>query len=354
MAEYDIVVIGGGQAGLGVGYRLREAGVDFLIVDAHSRTGDSWRRRWDSLELFTPRRFDGMPGMAMPSSVPEFPRKDHVADFLDAYREHFALPVQHDFTVEKVEPTGEAFTISARHESHVARQVVIAAGAFHTPWIPDCASGLATTVWQGHSHDYLNPDGVPPGKTLVVGGGNSAAQIAEELALGSSHAVTIASNGPIGFSPRSVFGVSIFWVLHLTGMLRADKDASISRYVRPYSDTVIGRTLKKKISKGLVRHIPHAVVACEGNTVVFKDGSRDDFDNVLWSTGYRPSYEWLKVDGALDDSGAPVQDHGVSPVPGLYWIGLPWQGMLNSALLNGVTAESENIARAVLRDRLSA
>ncbi|QXV56960.1 NAD(P)/FAD-dependent oxidoreductase [Amycolatopsis sp. TNS106] len=349
MAEYDALVIGGGQAGLGIGYRLREAGLDFLIVDAHGRTGDSWRERWDSLELFTPRPFDFLPGMKLPKSAPYYPRKDDIADFLFTYREKFDLPVRHNFSVQKVEQVAEGFLVSGQDDNFTARQVIIAAGAFHTPRIPDCATRLDPGVWQGHSHSYRRPSDVPDGKVLVVGGGNSAAQIADELS--ATHTVTIASNGPIGFSPRSLFGVSIFWILHLTGMLRSDKDAAISRYVRPYSDTVIGRTLKRKIDRGVVRHIPHSVVDCEVSTVVFADGGRDDFPSVLWSTGYRPSYEWVKVDGALDDAGAPLQDHGVSPVSGLFWIGLPWQGMLNSALVNGVTAESAALAEAILKER---
>ena len=349
MAQYDALVIGGGQAGLGIGYRLQESGLNFMIVDAHQRTGDSWRERWDSLELFTPRPFDFLPGMKLPKSAPYYPRKDDIADFLLSYRDKFDLPVRHGFSAQKVEQLAEGFLVSGPDDSFTARQVIIAAGAFHTPRIPDFATRLAPTVWQGHSHTYRRPSEVPSGKVLVVGGGNSAAQIADELS--ATHEVTIASNGPIGFSPRSLLGVSIFWILLLTGMLRSDKDAAISRYVRPYSDTVIGRSLKRKIDRGLVRHIPHAAVECDGSTVVFADGSRDDFPSVLWSTGYRPSYEWVKVDGALDDSGAPVQDHGVSPVPGLFWIGRPWQGKLNSALLNGVTAESAALLRAILNER---
>jgi len=347
MARYDALVVGGGQAGLGIAYRLKEAGLEFTIVDAHEHTGDSWRERWDSLELFTPREFDYLPGMKMPSTAPKYPRKEDVASFLQTYQERFALPVLNNFQVQKLERTANGFTVSGPADSLEAKQVIIAAGPFHTPRIPDFAVSLSADVWQGHSHTYRRPADVPDGNVLVVGGGNSAAQIAEELS--STHTVTIASNGPMGFSPKSVLGVSIFWVLHLTGMLRSDKDAAISRYVRPYSDTVIGRSLKKLIDKGTVTHIPHAAVGCEDATVTFADGSAHAYSNVLWCTGYRPSYDWLKVDGALDDQGAPLQDHGISPVPGLFWLGLPWQGKLNSALMNGVSGESEALMANVLR-----
>jgi putative flavoprotein involved in K+ transport len=346
MARYDALVIGGGQAGLGMGYRLKEAGLDFQILDAHAHTGDSWRERWDSLELFTPRSFDKLPGMKMPASAPRYPRKGDVADFLQHYREHFALPVRNNFEVQKLEKSDDGFTVSGSTDALEARQVIIAAGPFHTPRIPDFSAGLSAEVWQDHSHFYRRPADVPTGKVLVVGGGNSAAQIAEELS--PTHSVTIASNGPMGFSPKSVLGVSIFWILHLTGMLRADTDAAISRYVRPYSDTVIGRGLKRLINKGVVTHIPHAATACDRSAVTFADGSAHEFPNVLWCTGYRFSYDWLKVNGALDDNGGPLQDHGISPIPGLFWLGLPWQSRLNSALLNGVTGDSEELMAKIL------
>jgi putative flavoprotein involved in K+ transport len=349
MARYDALVIGGGQAGLGMGYRLKEAGLNFQILDAHANTGDSWAERWDSLELFTPRRFDMLPGMKMPSSAPYYPRKDDVAAFLQQYREHFDLPVRNSFEVQKLEKNDDGFTVSSTTDTLEARQVVIAAGPFHTPRIPDFAAGLSTEVWQGHSHFYRRPTDVPEGKVLVVGGGNSAAQIAEELSL--THSVTIASNGPMGFSPKSVLGVSIFWILHLTGMLRADTDASFSKYVRPYSDTVIGRGLKRLINKGVVTHIPHAATACNASTVTFADGSAHDFPNVMWCTGYRFSYDWLKVNAALDENGGPVQNHGISPVPGLFWLGLPWQSRLNSALLNGVTGATAELMTEILRTK---
>lgn len=348
MDRHDVLVVGGGQAGLGMGYRLQKAGLDFTILDAHSQTGDSWRQRWDSLELFTPRPFDRLPGdLKMPASTPYYPRKDDVAEYLLRYRQRYDLPVRNGFEVQHLEKTDDGFVASSATEEVFARQVVIATGPFHTPRIPACANDLDSEVWQGHSHTYRRPADVPPGDTLVVGGGNSAAQIAEELA--GTHNVTIASNGPIGFSPRSLLGVSIFWVLHLTSMLRADKDAALSRHVRPYSDTVIGWGLNRLIKKGVVTHVPHAVVACKNKTVTFADGSSRGFQNVLWGTGYRFCYDWVKVDGALDDEGGPLQDRGISPVPGIFWIGLPWQNRLNSALMNGVAGDSDELMRAVLR-----
>lgn len=345
MDQCEVLVIGGGQAGLGVGYRLRQAGFHFVVVDAHARTGDSWRERWDSLELFTPRPFDGMPGLAPPPSMSYYPRKDEIADYLEDYCRLFELPVRHNFPVLRLEKADDRFIASGPNESVQANAVVAATGAFQAPRIPECAGSLDGDVWQCHSSGYRRPSEVPPGEVLVVGGGNSAAQIAEELA--AHRPVSIASDGPIPMSPKTIAGVSIFWFLKTTRLLSADRDNAIAARMRPYSDTVIGLGLRKLVKSGRVAHIPHRVVGCAGDEVAFADGSRRRFRNILWCTGFRADTDWIKIDGALDDAGAPRHTRGVSPVPGLFWQGLPWQNALNSALINGVERESGRMLRLI-------
>ena len=342
MDRFDVIIIGAGQAGLGMGYQLGKAGYRFAIVDERDRPGDNWRARWDSLELFTPRPFAQLPGLALTGIASYYPTKDEVADYLERYREHFDLPVRHGFRVRDVSLDEGTFTVSAETEALRAAAVVVAAGPFNTPYVPPCATALSLGVRQLHSQEYRNPDSVGTGTVLVVGGGNSAAQLAEELSA-AGRSVTIASNGPIAFAPRRILGMSLFRVMDLTGMLRADKDAWVSKYARPYSDTVIGLGLRKLIKKGAVRHIPHRVEDCVERDVVFADGSREEFDNIVWGTGFRPHYQWLRVDGALDDAGAPRQNRGISEVPGLFWLGLPWQSRLNSALVNGVAGDTADL-----------
>ncbi|MGQ0842348.1 flavin-containing monooxygenase [Actinokineospora sp.] len=352
MDRFDVIVIGGGQAGLGMGYRLGQAGLDFVILDDHARTGDNWRDRWDSLELFTPRPFAQLPGLELPRTVPFYPTKDDVAAYLRRYREHFALPVRDGFTVTRLARDGGTFTVSSASETLVADQVVIATGPFHTPRVPEFADRLDAAVWQGHSSTYRNSAGVPGETVLVVGGGNSAAQIAEELA--ADHQVTIATGGRIGFAPKTIFGASLFRLMDLTGFLRADKDARFSRLARPYADTVIGRGLPRLVRRKVITQVPHRVNDCVGGEVVFADGSRQRYDSVLWATGFRPDYPWITVADALTDAGEPNQNRGVSPVPGLFWVGLPWQSRLNSALINGVAADTaELVARVVDREHAS-
>lgn len=341
MDRLDVIVIGAGQAGLGMGHRLRQAGFEFVIVDDHERVGDTWRERWDSLELFTPRPFARLPGLDLPEAVPYYPSRVDIADYLERYREHFDLPVRGRFRVRQVSLLDDTFTVSSADGSLSAAAVVIAAGPFNTPHVPPCANKLGSDVGQLHSRDYLNPNSVGAGTVLVVGGGNSAAQLAEELAA-ADRTVTIASNGPIAFAPRRILGVSMFRIMDLTGMLRADKDAWVSKYARPYSDTVIGFGLRKLIRAGAVRHLPHRVVDCTDREVIFADGSHGQYDNIVWGTGFRPHYDWVDIDGALDD-GTPRQERGLSPVPGLFWLGLPWQSRLNSALINGVAGDTADL-----------
>ncbi|SFB56134.1 putative flavoprotein involved in K+ transport [Amycolatopsis marina] len=345
MEPLDVIVIGGGQAGLGMGYRLRQAGLSFTIVDERPRTGDVWRDRWDSLRLFTPRPFVNLPGLKAPGDMQYYPTKDEIADYLQRYREQFDLPVRNGFRVQSLQSRNGVFAATGDDETLEAKAVVIAAGPFHTPHVPACAHQLDSAVRQLHSQDYRRPDDLGPGNVLVVGGGNSATQIAEELSAGRR--VTIATNGQIAYAPKTIAGVSLFWFMHLTGMLRADKDAWVSRYARPHSDTVIGFNLRKLIDQHVVRHIPHRVTDCDGREVAFADGTREGFDNVLWCTGFRPGYEWLKVVNALDEAGSPQQTRGISPVPGLYWLGHPWQNRLNSALLNGVDMETRQLMRHI-------
>jgi putative flavoprotein involved in K+ transport len=341
LERFDVLVIGGSQAGLAMGYHLQAAGISFVIVDGHPRTGDSWRRRWDSLELFTPRPFAQLPGLNMPRSSTYYPRRDDVADYLEQYRERFQLPVRNGFQVHKLETLEGEFVASSPTTSLRAKKVVLATGPFHSPRVPECATKLNASVWQGHSHTYRRPSDVPPRDVLVVGGGNSAGQLAEELSV--THRVTTASNGMLISFPKSILGVSIFWLMHLTGYLRVDKDSWIGRHARPYSDTIIGMGLKRLIRQGAVAHVPHAVVDCEGSRVTFADGSQREFPSILWCTGYEPEYNWVKIDGALDGTGAPRQERGMSPVPGLFWLGLAWQCRLNSALINGVATDARRL-----------
>lgn len=329
-----------------MGYRLRRAGVRFAIVDAHPRTGDVWRRRWRSLTLFTPRAYCRLPGSTVPAWVDEYPSGDQIADYLEQYAAEHELPIRRAFEVDLLVQRDGAFEASSSADRVEAQRVVVATGPFDRPRVPACAPKLAAGVWQAHSSAYCQPSDVPSGDVLVVGGGNSAAQLAEDLS--ATHQVTMVTRGPLQVGPRTILGRSLFWYLDVTGMLRADRDSVLSRYARRYGDTIIGFEVKRLVREGRVAHIPHGVVDCEGGRVVLDDGRRLDVSSVLWCTGFQPGYDWIRIPGALDQQGAPRQERGISDVPGLYWLGQPWQSRLNSALLNGVAEDSRLLAAEVV------
>ncbi|MDQ3715222.1 MAG: NAD(P)-binding domain-containing protein, partial [Actinomycetota bacterium] len=197
-----------------------------------------------------------------------------------------------------------------------------------------------------HSSDYRRPADVPNGPVLVVGGGNSAAQLAVELA-DAGRQVSIASPGRLWYLPESVLGFSMYWWIYLTGVLNADREARVSRYIRRRGDAIVGTQLRELVRDGRARLFPHRVVGAHGHHVDLADGSTLPVTSVIWCTGFRLDTSWIDIAGATDDAGVPVQDDGESPVPGLHWMGLPWQTRLNSSLIDGVDRDARATARRI-------
>ena len=204
----DVLVIGGGQAGLAMGYHLAQSGRSFQIVDAGAEIGHVWRSRWDSLRLFTSGRYDNLPGLPFPAAPDAYPGKDDVADYLQAYAAKFNLPVRLDVKVTSLTMSGGGYVAKAGGEELEARQVVVATGPFQVPFIPPIADALDPGVYQIHSAHYRHPQSVPPGKVLVVGAANSGCQIAQELS--ATHRVGALSwpadpgDSPAAAGPRCV------------------------------------------------------------------------------------------------------------------------------------------------------
>jgi len=337
----DVLIVGAGQAGLGTGYWLsRRSAASFVIVDAASQPGQSWCDRWDSLRLFTPRRFSALPGLRFPKGEGPYPTKTEMQAYLAAYAQHFDLPVQLDTHIEAVEPAeGGGFLARTSRGTIAARHVVVATGPFARPARPAAADDLDAEVHQLHSSDYKRPADIAPGDVLVVGGGNSAAQLAVELA--ASHRVTVVAPQPLWYLPEEILGISLYWWIYATGILNAASDSSVGRYVRQRGDAVIGRQLAHLVDDGTVRLLLSPVAAGDGRTLTLVDGTRLTPSTVLWCTGFRPSYPWLGVPDALDADGAPRHQAGASPVPGLSWMGLPWQTRLNSSIADGVDRDAQ-------------
>jgi putative flavoprotein involved in K+ transport len=342
----DVLVVGAGQAGLALGRQLQQRGARFLLVDAGARVGDVWRSRWDSLRLFTPAEHDGLPGLPFPRPAGSYPGKDDVADYLESYARTFGLPVRLGTRVTRLSRSGDGYTADTTTGPLTARQVVVATGPFSTPRIPDLASGLAPDVPQLHSSAYRRPEDLPEGRVLVVGAGNSGVQIAEELAA-TGRRVALA----VGSRPRAVpqrpLGRDLFWWLTRTGVLRVPVDSRLGRRFRD-REVVIGTTWRGLRECG-VTLLPRAVSA-SGRTVSLADGGTTDADAVVWATGFRADSGWLDVPGAVVD-GVPAHRRGVSPVPGLYFLGLPWQHTRGSALLGFVAEDAAWLAGRLRSDR---
>ncbi|WP_248963817.1 flavin-containing monooxygenase [Sphaerisporangium perillae] len=336
----DTLIIGGGQAGLALGYYLRRSGHRFAIVDAHPRVGEAWRQRWDSLTLFTPRRYDALPGLPFPGDPDGHPGKDEAADYLEGYAAHFDLPMRLNCHVTSVRPCRPAgFTVETSTGSFNASQVVVAAGAFHTPRTPNFARKLSPQVVQLHSSRYRDPAQLPAGDIFVVGAGNTGVQIAEELA---DHGRRVSlSASALGWAlPQRWLGRDIFWWFSRLGTMSVSGDSRIGRRLKA-DGTIIGTDLKRLMRR--VNRLDRAMDA-DGPDVILADGSRHSPDAVVWATGFRPDYPWLQVP-VLDDLGAPVHHEGVTTWPGLYFLGLPWQRNRGSAVLGWVGRDAEALAQ---------
>jgi putative flavoprotein involved in K+ transport len=345
--DVDVLIIGAGQAGLGAAHWLHRSGVhDVVLVDGQP-VGQSWLERWDSLQLFTPRRFSALPGLRFPLGAGRSPSRVEMAAYLRDYADRLPSPVRVGVHVESLTYETGAFVATTSAGCVRARQVVLATGPFRRPYVPAAAEGLEPSVRQLHSFEYRRPSDVPPDAVLIVGGGNSAAQLAIELA--RTHEVTVASPGPLWFLAEDILGVSMYWWTLLTGVLNARGSAWISRYIRRRGDAIVGRELRELVERGQVRLVPHRVVAGAGDRVTCGDGSVLFVASVLWCTGFRPDTSWIDIPGATDAAG-PVHVRGASPVGGLHWMGLPWQTRLNSSIIDGVDRDGRRTARRVAQE----
>lgn len=342
----DVLVIGAGQAGLAVGHHLQQAGLRFLLVDAATELGASWRNRWDSLRLFTPAQYDALPGLAFPAPADTYPTRAQVADYLTAYAARFELPVLLGTPVTRLERDhggdGRGFVAHTGQGALRARQVVVATGPFQTPVVPAVGTGLSPAVEQLHSADYRNPAQLPPGPVVVVGGGNSGRQIALELA--ASRPVTLAVGTREPELPQRILGRDLFWWLTTTRLLGRTADSRLARRMRARGDLVIGTPMKALRAAGV--DVRPRLTAADGDTVTFADRTEAAPATVVWATGFRPDHSWIDIDGALAESGV-VHTRGISPVPGLSFLGLPWQHTRGSALLGFVKDDAAWLAQQI-------
>jgi putative flavoprotein involved in K+ transport len=343
----DVVVIGGSQAGLAMAWHLAQQGRRFVVLEAAPELGHTWRSRWDSLKLFTPAQYDALPGMAFPAPADTYPAKDPVADYLQAYAKAFDLPVRLNAKVTELKRLDDgSFEVRTADDTLHARQVVVATGPFQVPFVPPPAATLDRSVAQVHSADYRNPQALPDGPVLVVGGGNSGFQIAEELAATRTVDLSIATRYPM--LAQRLAGRDLFWWLTRLGVMRVTAGSRLGRRASR-REFIIG-TNRKRLERAGVRFRPRLVDA-DGRTVRFADHSLlEDVGVVVWATGYRPDYAWIHVPGVVRE-GHVVHRRGVTEVPGLYFLGLSWQHTRGSALLGFVNDDAAYLADHIATGR---
>jgi putative flavoprotein involved in K+ transport len=337
----DVIVVGAGQAGLALGYYLRRAGVDALLLERAERVGTSWARRWDSLRLFTPARYDALPGAAFPADPWSYPGKDQVAAYLADYAIRFDLPVRTGAEVTRLDGAAGDFRLHLTDgETLRAARVVVATGAFGRPWTPSFATGLDPAVVQVHTDDYQRPDLLPSGPVLVVGGANSGRQIALELAR-AGRTVHLSEGARLRELPQRPLGRDLFWWLTTSRAIHAPATSLVGRRLRA-NEPVIGTPRRALRAAGVT--IRPRTSAVDRDAVRFVDGHSVQPAVVLWATGYRHDDTWITVPDALDAHGALVVDDGVTPVPGLHVMGRPWQCGRGSALLGYVHRDARRLA----------
>jgi putative flavoprotein involved in K+ transport len=354
--QFDVIVIGGGQAGLSVGYYLKRRGVRFAILDASERVGDAWRNRWDSLRLFSPARFDGLAGMPFPAPGDHLPTKDEMADYLEAYAKKFELPVRTGTRVERVSKQEERYVVEAAGEVFEADQVVVAMSSFQKPRVPAFASELSADIVQIHSSDYKTPSQLKPGAVLVVGAGNSGAEIAIEI-IRSGHATVVAGadtgEAPIDMDSAFARRIGAPFMFRVMFHRVLTIKTPMGRKARPKmlkQATPLIRTKNKHLLAAGAERTPRVEGVRDGKPVL-ADGRVLDVSNVVWSTGFHPGHAFIDLP-IFDESGEPKHVGGVvESSPGLYFVGLHFLYAMSSAMIHGVGRDAQRIVDTLMRQR---
>lgn len=353
----ETVIVGGSQSGLAAGYHLAQRGLPFVILDENNRVGDAWRNRYDSLRLFTPRRYNGLPGMSFPGSSASYPTKDETADYLEAYAAEFELPVRNGVHVERLSKVADRFKVVGAGYTLTADNVVVATGAYHAPKIPDFADELDGNIVQLHSSEYCNPSQTREGPVLVVGAGNSGAEIAIDLA--SDHQTWL-SGRDVGQEPswgrpgsagdRLLKGLMWFMATRMMTVTNPLGRRFRDHFLDPPRGIPLGGGRRKDIRAANVERVPRTA-GVEHGLPVLEDGRVLDVSNVIWCTGYTPDYHWIDLPLSTHH-GVPIHTRGiVETIPGLYFIGLNFQYSLSSALIGGVGRDAEFIVNHIATTR---
>ena len=348
----ETVVVGGGQAGLSVGYHLARRGLPFVILDANERIGDAWRKRWDSLRLFTPGRYSGLAGMPFPGPTHSFPSKDEVADYLEAYAARFELPVRTGVRVDRLSRNGDRFVVTGGEMRFEAENVVVAMATHQVPWVPPFAPELDPGVVQLHSGEYRNPSQLQEGGVLAVGVGNSGGEIALEVARGHPTWLAGRDTGHVPFRIEGAAARFLFQPLlfRFIGHHVLTVDTWIGRKVRPKllsRGAPLVRVKPKDIAAAGIERVPRVVGVRDGLPVL-EDQRLLEVANVIWCTGFRPYFSWIDLPVFGEGEREPMHHRGIlANEPGLYFVGLFFLYAMSSGFFRGVGRDAEHIVEYI-------
>jgi putative flavoprotein involved in K+ transport len=350
--RFETVVIGAGQAGLSVGYHLARRGRRFVILDAHDRVGDVWRKRWDSLHLFSPAEYDGLDGMPFPAPTGSFPHKNQMADYLESYAARFALPVRTGVRVTRVTRRGSRYLIESTAGRIEADHVVVAMSTYQHAKVPAYARELDGSIVQMHSTEYQNPRQLKPGGVLIVGAGNSGAEIALELAR-AGHPIWV--SGPdVGAVPFDIQGLAarlflrrlVFRVVFHRLLTLSTPIGRKARFSPGRHRTPLIRTKRRDLTAVGVEFVERTAGA-RGGRPLLTDGRVLDATNVIWCTGFDAGLSWLDLP-LFDADGAPREHRGVVPdEPGFYFVGRDFQYAMSSTMIHGVGRDADYVAGVI-------
>ena len=347
--RFGTIIIGGGQAGLATAYHLAKRGRRAVILDENERIGDAWRRRWDSLRLFTPAKYDGLPGFRFPARRWSFPTKDEMADYLEAYAARFGLDVRTDVRVDRLHKENGRFVITSGERRFEAETVIVATGAERTPRVPDFASELDPRIFQIHSAEYVSPAQLRDGGVIVVGLGNSGAEIAYELVRTRPTWLAGKEFGEIPVPHGSIRARFVLPVIRLLGHRVLSKGTPIGRKVGPklaFGGTPLIRVKTKHLVDAGVERVAR-VTGTRGGLPLLADDRVLDVANVVWCTGFRHDFPWIDLP-VFGKDGQPLHDRGaVEAEPGLYFMGLLFQYAVSSDVLPGVGRDAAWIAKQI-------
>jgi putative flavoprotein involved in K+ transport len=345
----ETIVIGGGQAGLAVGYHLAQRGLTFLIVDAHERIGDAWRRRWDSLRLFTPAEFDQLPGMPFPARTGTFPTKDEMADYLESYAARFQLPVRNGVRVDRLTRHEGRFLLAAGARRFTADNVVVAMSAWQHPRVPAFARDLDAGITQFHSLEYRRPSQLREGDVLVVGAGNSGAEIAIDAARGRRVWLAGRVTGHIPFAIDGLVGRLFARRLVLRGLFHhlltiKTPFGRIARRRFLRQGMPLIRLRPQDLAAANITRVPRMIGVRDGRPLL-EDGRVLDVTNVVWCTGFNAGLSW--IDLPIVQNGEPRHERGVGVEPGVYFVGLGFIYAASSVMVQGVGRDAAHVVKHI-------